>query len=291
VSAPEQPTGVSDTGGVTDPGVSSTSPASTTETQEPQPLNPAWEPVLKDLPEYFHEKAKGHFRTWDDNYRKLEAEKQSLTEKYSPYEQYLGVDPQALQYGLGMLQRVQQDPLALYNALQEHVRGLGLLQEQQQQPGQDPNESVDLGEDPRLQEFERRQQQLDERQQQIDNYIQEQVYNQQVSGYEQDIDTQVQAVVQKYGQQTVDVPDLLQRMFIQTQQGGNFDAESAYQEQVSTFKRLYAAQQSNGRPAPNVLPVGGGTPAPSGEIKPEDMNEDQRKAYFKHLLDIANSGG
>jgi len=291
VSAPEQPTGMSDSGtGVTDSGVSSISPVTTSETApEQQPLNPAWEPVLKDLPEYFHPKAKEHFRTWDDNYRKLEAEKSSLADKYKPYEQYLEVDPQTLQYGLGMLQRVQQDPLALYQALQDHVRQLGLLKEEQQNPP-DSQEPTDLGVDPKLQEFEKRQQQLDERQQQIDAYIQQQVYEQQVSGYEKDIDTKVQEIIKKYGDKSVDVPDLLQRMYVQTQRGnGNFDAEAAYQEQLETFKRLYAAQ-SQGRPAPNVLPTNG-TIAPSSEVKPEDMNEDQRKAYFKHLLDLANAGG
>jgi hypothetical protein len=287
------PTGVSDSGqGLTDQGqVSSTSPASTTQTSQEQPLNPSWEPVLKDLPEYFHEKAKGHFRSWDDNYRKLESEYNSAKEKYSPYEQYLGVDPDAIKYGLGMLQRVQNEPMALYTALQEHVRQLGLLkdEQQQQQQASDPN-SVDLSEDPRYAEFVEQQRRLDERQTAIDQYIQQQVYDQQVSGYERDVDGQVQSVVQKYGQNAVDVEDLLQRMFIQTQRGGNFDAEAAYQEQIGTFKRLYEAQ-SKGRPAPSVIPTGGGTPAPSGEINPKDMNEDQRKAYFKHLLDLANSGG
>jgi hypothetical protein len=282
---------VSDSGqGVTDPGFSSTSPDSTTtQTPQEQPLNPAWDPVLKDLPEYFHEKAKGHFRSWDDNYRKLEGERNSLSEKYKPYEPYLGVDPQAIQYGLGMLQRVQNDPLALYKALEEHVRGLGLLEQQQTGQQQQDPDGVDLSQDPKYQEFAEQQKRLDERQNQIDAYIQQQVYNQQVAGYEADVDTQVKSVVEKYGQQAVDIPDLLQRMYVQTQQGGNFDAEAAYQEQIGTFKRLYEAQ-SKGRPAPNVLP-NGGTPAPSGEVKPEDMNEDQRKAYFKHLLDLANSGG
>lgn len=289
MSSPEQPTGMSDSGsGGTDQGISSTSPVTATETSQEQPLNPAWEPVLKDLPEYFHPKAKEHFRSWDDNYRKLESEHKSLSEKYKPYEPYLGVDPQALQYGLGMLQRVQSDPLALYNALQAHVRQLGLLQDQQQN-SPDSQEPEDLGADPRLQEFEKRQQLLDERQQQIDSYIHQQVYNQQVSGYERDIDSQVKGIVSKYGDKSVDVPDLLQRMYVQTQREGNFDAEAAYQEQLETFKRLYASQ-SQGRPAPNVLPTNG-TIAPSSEVQPEDMNEDQRKAYFKHLLDLANAGG
>jgi len=279
--------GVSDSGqGVTDQGVSSTSPVSTTQTPQEQPLNPAWDPVLKDLPEYFHEKAKGHFRSWDDNYRKLETEHKGLQEKYSPYEQYLGVDPEAIKYGLGMLQRVQQEPMALYQALQEHVRQLGLLKEEQQQ--QDPN-AERLDEDPRYSEFEKRQSALEQQQSQIDQYIQQQAYNSQVATYEQDVDTQVKSVIDKYGQQAVDVEDLLQRMFVQSQRTGNYNAEAAYQEQIGTFKRLYEAQ-SKGRPAPNVLPTNG-TPAPSGEVNPKDMNEEQRKAYFKHLLDLANSGG
>lgn len=276
-----EPTGMSDVGqGSSD---TSTSPVSPTGQEA---LNPSWEPVLKDMPEIFHDKLKGHFKSWDDNYRKLESQYRESSERYKPYEQYLGVDPQAIQYGLTMLQRAQQDPLELYNSLRQYVEQQGLLKDQTQ------GQEEDLETDPRLAEFERRQQMLDERQQQMDNFIQEQVHDQTVAQYRDDVTSQVESIVQKYGEHAVNKEDLLMRMWVQANQSdsGEYNAEAAYQQQLATFKALYAQQNGTSRRAPNVLPVGGAT-APITEVKPEDMNEEQRAAYFKRLLDMANSGG
>jgi hypothetical protein len=238
------------------------------------------------LPEYFHPKAKEHFSKWDENYNKLQSEHKSLTEKYAPYEPYLGVQPEAIQYALGLLNQVNTDPMKVYNALLEHVKSQGLLKDPAGQP--DPL-TENLEEDPRYSDLDKRTQALDQRTQQFEEYLQQQAYNQQVATYEQEVDAQVQAVVSKYGA-AVDTEDLMQRIFVQVQQGKPFDAEAAFNEQKAVFQRLYQKQGQTQRPAPNVIPTTG-TPAPSGEVKPEEMNEDQRKAYFKHLLDLANAGG
>ena len=258
-------------------------------TDQSQALNPSWEPVLKDLPEIFHEKLKGHFRSWDDNYRGLETKHKQLEEQYAPYKSYLGVDPQAIQYGLTMLQRVQQNPLEMYNNLRQYVQNQGLLRDEQAGQQQSQQDTEGLDQDPWREEFERRQQQLDSQQQNINTYIQQQTYEREVETNAQDVDQQVQSVIKKYGHQAVNVDDLLMRMYVQAQQqNGNFDAEAAYQQQLSTFKQLFAQQNGTSRPAPNVLSPGGTTP-PTQEMKPEDMNEEQRAAYFKQLLDFANS--
>lgn len=250
--------------------------------------NPAWQPFLNDLPDFFHEKAKGHFRKWDDNYRAKEAELKSLQEQYEPYKPYVGVDPGAIQYGLGLLNQIQNNPMAVYNALLEHVKQQGLLQDDTLDNSQD--QSLE-NTDPRYAEIERRQKEIDDRQAAFEQTLQEQAYNQQVAGFEEQINKDVQAIVQKYGAQAVDPMDLLQRMLVQTYQGGNFDAEKAYEEQRATFQRMYANVNGNRRPAPNVL-APGGQPPPNGVQKsPKDMNEQERAAYFKQLLDAHNAGG
>ena len=246
--------------------------------------NPAWKPFLNELPEYFHPKAREHFSKWDENYRNLETQHRELSERYKPYEQYLNVDPGILQNGLNVVNAINTDPMRVYELLTETLMQRGMLQEQQDFEGEEQEEA-----DPYFQELDQRTQHLDERQQQIDAYIQEQMYEQQVNGFEGEIDSQVQAVMQKYGE-AVDTEDLLQRMYVQVQQGKNFDAETAFQEQKATFKRLYDRLNTNSRPAPRVIPTNG-TPAPSGEKSPAQMNEAERKAYFKQLLDMANAGG
>lgn len=269
--------------GTTDSGTS-TSPDTTT-APEQSTTNPAWDPFLAELPEYFHPKAKEHFKTWDEGYNKLQSERDSLQKKYEPYEPYVGVQPEAINYALGLLNQINSDPMKVYQALLEHVKSQGLLKDE---TTPDPN-TENLEEDPRYSDLDKRTQALDQRTQQFEEYLQQQAYNQQVSTYEAEVDKQVQAVIDKYGA-AVDTEDLMQRIYVQVQQGKPFDAEAAFNEQKTVFQRLYAKQGQTLRPAPTVIPTTG-TPAPSGEVKPEEMNEDQRKAYFKHLLDLANAGG
>lgn len=248
-------------------------------------LNPAWEPLMSELPEYFHDKAKGHLSKWDENYRKLESDYKATQEKYAPYEPYVGTDPVSLQNAMNVWDAINNEPKKVYDLLTEHLISLGLM------PGpKDENTPDNEGEqlDPQFQEMQRRQADLDQRQQRIDQYIQQQDYNREVASHESAIDKQVRGVVEKYGN-AVDIEDLMSRMFVQAQSGKGYNAEQAFNEQKATFQRLYQ-RQAQGRSAPQVIP-NTGSPAPSGEIKPEDMNEDQRKAYFKYLLDIKNSGG
>lgn len=253
--------------------------------QQQDTINPAWEPVLKDLPEFFHTKAKQHFKQWDDNYNKLNTQYQELQGKYRPFEQYSSVDPRHLGYAMNVLQAINSDPMRVHQLLTEQLRKAGMLQDEQStQPDNQEEQYPD-----EYRQLDERTRQLDERQRQFDDYIQQQQYDKQVQSFERDIDKQVQAVVQKYGD-AVDVEDLLQRMFVQSQRGQNFNAEAAFNEQKAVFQRLYGRQSQNPRPAPKIIPTTG-TPAPSGEKRPEEMNEDERKAYFKQLLDIANTGG
>lgn len=288
MSEPFDSQGLDSSAPVGDSGESS-SPAITTQPggeQQQSSYNPAWDPFLADLPEFFHTKAKGHFKTWDENYNKLDTSYKELQERYSPYEQYLGVDPQQLGYAVNVLNAINSNPKHVHQLLTEQLKQAGLLDEPQSTP---PDPTTLEEQNPEYKALDDRTRMLDERQRQFDTYIQQQQYDQQVSKFEQDIDKQVQSVVGKYGD-VVDLEDLMQRMYVQSQQGQPFNAEAAFNEQKTVFQRIYGRQSTNGRPAPRIIPTTG-TPAPSSEKRPEDMNEDERKTYFKQLLDIANSGG
>jgi hypothetical protein len=249
-------------------------------------FNPAWQPFLSDLPEFFHSKAKTHFKTWDENYNKLNTEYKGLQDKVKPYEPYFNVDPTNLQYAMNVYKAINSNPKQVHELLTKQLQEMGLLE--------GPTNSDEQGEieqqDPAYQEISERQRKLDERQEQIDQYIKQQEYNAEVSKQESLLDNQVKALISKYGESAVDVEDLLQRMYVQSQQGQEWNAEAAFNEQKTTFQRLYQKQATTKRPAPNIIPTNG-TPAPTQEKKPEEMSEDERKAYFKQLLDLANAGG
>lgn len=271
------PSKISDNPVETPPVVVETSQAQSVE----ETVNPAWEPLLSALPKDIHNVVKPHLKTWDDNYNNLQT-------KYKPYEPYLEQDPRVLEAGLTVLDQIQNNPKQLYENLVEYMKQQGVWEElqQPQQSQQLPEE--DLANDPWKVEFEKRQAALDERAAQLDAYVQQQVYEREVQSIESDIKAQVDAVMAKYPN-AVDKEDLVGRLGVQLQMGQPFNAEKAYQDQRATFQRLYE-QQYKGRPSPQIIPTTG-TPAPSLEVKPEDMDEEQRMDYFKHLLDIANNSG
>jgi len=244
--------------------------------------NPAWAPFLEGVPEVFHAPLKKQLRSWDDNYRGLETKYQELEGKYKPYEAYSGVDPQALGYGLNLLQQIQSDPMKVYQSLYNHLQQTGQLQDQQ-----DPDEQG-LDKDPYLAQLEQQQYDLLQRQAQMDEYVQQQQYNQKVDTYQQQIDKQVQGLVDKFGP-AVDVQDVLGRMFNQVNQGKQLDANAAFEEQKAVFQRMYQAQ-NQGRQAPNILPPSGSV-APTTEKPVSKMNEEERQAHLVQMLKFVNSGG
>lgn len=254
--------------------------------QQTQADNPAWAPFLQDVPNMFHDKIRGHLRGYDDNYRKLETQYREAQERYKPYERYLSVDPGAIHYSLGLLQQIQQNPQAVYEALAEHLKQQGININGQANPQDDP---VDISVDPKFAELDRRQREIDERQAAFDEFIAKQEEERLTAQYEQDINAQIQQIQKQFGN-AVDVQDLLDRMLMQVHRGEELNAARAFEDQKTSFQRMYGNMQ-NTRQAPNVLSPNG-TIAPSGsQKKPEDMNESERKAYFKQLLDAANAGG
>lgn len=252
--------------------------------------NPAWKPLLSELPELFHPKTKDYLRGLDTNYRTLEKQYQDAEAKYKPYEPYIGVEPQNLQYGMNLLRLVNENPQLLYTQLETYLREQGQLP--QTTPPANPNEdpdAQDLNKDPWQLEMDRRQAELDQQQQQINEYIQAQQYERQVESVKQDLDAKMTALVQKHGD-SVDVEDVLARVAYQVDKGLAPDVESAFAESQATFRRIYERQTRGNANAPHVMSPGGST-APTQTVAVEDMTFEQRTAYMKSLIDNANSGG
>lgn len=246
--------------------------------------NPAWKELLDELPDLFRDKAKPHLTKWDQNYRTIEQERNALKEKYTPFEPYVGVDPQNIQYGLNLLQGINTQPQVIYEMLTGHLRELGLLPAEGQQQ-QDPNQQ-NLDENPEQTELRQRQEETDRRTAQLEEYIAQQEYNRTVDTFEGQLKSELETF--RSAHPGVDEQDLLNRINIQVQSGQPWNVEAAFRDQVATFQRIYQAQTQGGRRAPQIIPTNG-TPAPSETIPVEKMNYDQRAAYMKALIDAGNN--
>jgi hypothetical protein len=83
--------------------------------------NPAWTPLLNDIPEEFHEAAMPHLKTWDQNYTQGI---QKVQAQYKPWENVIQTagDPEQAAFALNLMRAVQDDPEMIYKALKERYK-------------------------------------------------------------------------------------------------------------------------------------------------------------------------
>ena len=85
-------------------------------------VHPAYEKLLAELPEAWHEKVIPHLQEQDKNF-------QSQLEKYSPLKEFMEYDPNVLRDSLKLADVAVNDPVSLYRNLADHLRSQGMLEE------------------------------------------------------------------------------------------------------------------------------------------------------------------
>lgn len=112
----------------------------TPQVDEPK-VHPAYEKVLAELPEAWHNKIIPHLQEQDKYYQKE-------MEKYTPYKSFVdeGITADLLQGGLNVARAIENDPVQVYEALTEHLKSQGLLAHEAKAAAKDMMES-ESGED------------------------------------------------------------------------------------------------------------------------------------------------
>lgn len=107
-------------------------------------VNPAWNDVLSLIPETMHPAILPKFQSWDQNY-KTSIDK--VHSQYEPWKPFIdnGVSPEDVDYSLGLLKAISENPQEVINALNEWVAAEqgngnpeGVQPEQQGQINQNP---------------------------------------------------------------------------------------------------------------------------------------------------------
>ncbi len=113
--------------------------------------NPAWNEILGVLPDSLHSTVRPALEKWDTNYREGISKVQS---QYEPFKDILAQvdDPQTLQYALALLDKIENEPRSIYDALAEHNGWAENSGQGQSNSEIDPNEydPENLPDDPRL---------------------------------------------------------------------------------------------------------------------------------------------
>lgn len=119
-------------------------------------INPAWNDLLETLPSSLHSQVTPHLQQWDKNYQEGIGKVHSQYEPYKPYLEN-NVPPEQLNYGLQLLDILENQPEQLYEALAEQFGNQQQQEEEysqglEEQQGQESQ--IDFTQHPQWQQLE-----------------------------------------------------------------------------------------------------------------------------------------
>ncbi len=231
-------------------------------------INEAWNPLLQQLPDAYHNVVTPHLKEWD---RGVQQRFDSLNQRYSPYQKFVDqkVDPQLVEVGLSLVEQLRNDPNSFY---QELGQRLGISpQEAKELVEEEPDSGQGEYVDPRYDELAQQQQQL-----------QQWVQQQEAQRYQQEIDSKVRgevdALIAKYNIPKGPVlANILQRAAATTEG----DLEAAYQQEMQY--QQYLAQNNPNANAPRVM-SGSGSAGATPQKSINDMSGSERRAALAAQL-------
>lgn len=251
-------------------------------------INPAWNPLLEQLPSSLHGMVTPHLKQWDQNYQQG---LQKVHSEYEPWKEFKdhNLDPNMVYQSWQAMQNLENDPQGFVNAVIQHYGLQQVLAEQgQQQPANNVGEE-ELGEfsfsqTPEYQQMSEELQRTTGMTEQMAQLLLAQHQQRQEAEADTQLDTDLASAKGKLGDM-YDEQYLLQYM---SSTGGNIDqAIETYQQHVN---EILNKSRNPSAGAPIIMGSGGGTPAVNAQDKfatPKD-----RRAYIaQYLANAAANGG
>ena len=234
--------------------------------------NPAWQDILNVLPDSLHSTVRPALEKWDQG---VQQRFQTVHSQYEPFKPFLesGIDPQNINYALAILDKIENDPRSIYDALAEH-NGWA---EQQGQPESeiDSNEydPENIPDDPRLLRAE----QLAEA---VAEYTMQQHQEQLAAQEDAALDAHISDLK---AQHEIAEDDQVADRFVLGLMLAGASAEDAFNEYVNMQSTVATRPRANDS-APTVLGNSGGVPSTA---IPRDQIRDPkaRRALVAQMLE------
>lgn len=235
--------------------------------------NPAWNEILSTLPDSLHTVVRPALEKWDKNYQ---SGIQKVHSQYEPYKPLLdaGFDPQTIQYSLALLDKMENSPREIYDALAEHNGWTG----EQGQPEPEVDEEgyePEIVSDPRLDRAEK----LSEA---VAEYIMDQQQKQEQAAEDAQLDTEIKSLQEKHG---IDPGDKTADKLVMGLMLAGASPEQAFNEYIEMTQHIATRPKANDS-APIIMGTGG---VPRDAITSDQLKKPaDRKALVANLLRQAN---
>jgi hypothetical protein len=249
-------------------------------------VHPAYEKVLAELPEAWHEKIVPHLQEQDKYF-------QQQLEKYTPFKEFLDVDisPDVIRDSLRLAEVAVSDPVYLYRTLADQLRSQGLLDEaeiveKEADKIEESTEDDDYELSPALQkEFASRDAKLKEQ----EEYIENMKFEAEVQAEQIELETQIDDLTSRYDITDKQMDKILKVLEIQLASDDNATVFTAARELAEITGIRYPAKGVNPKEdAPTVIGGGGGIPSEAFEL-PKDMKG--KKAMLAQMFEQQLKGG
>jgi hypothetical protein len=248
-------------------------------------IHPAYEKVLAELPEAWHEKIVPHLQEQDKYF-------QQQLEKYTPFKEFMDVDisPDVIRDSLRLAEVAVSDPVYLYRTLADQLRSQGLLDEaefvEQEADKIEESEDDDYELSPALRkEFEARDAKLQEQ----EDYIENMKFEAEVQAEYSELETQIDDLTNRYDVSDAQMDKILKVLEIQLASDENATVFTAARELAEITGIRYPAKGVNPKEdAPTVIGGGGGIPSEAFEL-PKDMKG--KKAMLAQMFEQQLKGG
>lgn len=238
-------------------------------------INPAWSPLLEQLPESLHNIAIPHLQKWDSGVQEMVGKVHSQYEPYKPFlEQNL--DPASLYQGYQIQQALEADPAKFIEAVMDFYKIAPVEQGQQpEESGEEEPAYYDVNNDP---EFQR----IKGMSESMAQLILAQQQQQQESTEDSQLDADLDAARQELGE--FDEDYVLQRMIYFEE-----DPRTAVQSYHQFVQDTITQSRNPSASAPVIMGSGGGTPVQPTAVN--NMQPQDRRALIAQMLATANAQG
>jgi hypothetical protein len=248
-------------------------------------IHPAYEKVLAELPEAWHEKIVPHLQEQDKYF-------QQQLEKYTPFKEFMDVDisPDVIRDSLRLAEVAVSDPVYLYRTLADQLRSQGLLDEaefvEQEADKIEESDDDDYELSPALQkEFAARDAKLQEQEEYIENIK----FEAEVQEEYAELETQINDLTSRYDVSDAQMDKILKVLEIQLASDDNATVFTAARELAEITGIRYPAKGVNPKEdAPTVIGGGGGIPSQAFEV-PKDVKG--KKAMLAQMFEQQLKGG
>ena len=250
-----------------------------------QKVHPAYEKLLSEIPEAWHQKVIPHLQEQDKFY-------QQQMEKYTPFKEYVeqGVSSEVILGGINLARAIESQPTEVYASLKDYLLSQGLLEEDARQAakeimedesGEDFDDMFDDSDIPSA--LKKELQELRSLQEEQSNYIQSQELEKATAEYTVELESEMDNLRTQFNiteAHEMAIYDLMNAALNAGREISVADAAKQLQGMVGTFQRA-GAVPAEGAPMVIGSAGGAGVQAENLEVPKDDKG---KRAMMEQLF-------